>query len=180
MPLRRRAALASLAAVLAGCGSATGPEQSGTTTSTPDTGPETADPTGTDPTYASCDPEFAPTEPLHTAGGIPESLTESAASDYARELERDLVLPPPEERSDGHVSIGTVEVEPVEYGFLVTVPVTGGYYNEASDDDSTVHADLAHYTATYFINENVVRRTKHGDAELDPRDYGEVVVCESG
>lgn len=180
MALHRRAFLASLGVAAAGCASDDAPEptDSATQSGTPSA---TASPTGTEPAYARCDPEIAPTEALHTAGGIPEPLGEPEASSYARELEQDILLPPRNERSDGYVSIGTIEVDTVEHGYLVTVPVTGGYYNKASDDGSTVtvHADLGTHTATYFINEEVVLRAEETNAEPDPRNHGEVVVCES-
>lgn len=172
MALPRRALLSSLAAAaVAGC---VADEPAGSESS-----PTASDsPTGTEPGYASCNPDLLTAEQLDTAGGIPEPLGEPEAGSYARELEQDIALPPPDERDDGYLSIGSNEVETVEYGYLVTVEVTGGYYNQ-TQGTATVHADLGQYIATYFINEQVVRRAKNTTAELDPRQSGEVVVCES-
>lgn len=177
MTLHRRELLASLATVaVAGCGT-DGP--SGTASSKPGSASPTASesPMGTEPGYASCNPDLATIEERHTAGGIPEPLTESNASSYARELEQDILLPPPAER-DGYVSFGSIDAETVHHGYLVTVEVTGGYYNQAGEGTVTVHADLGIHTATSFINEQVVRRAEDTTAELDPRDVGELIVCE--
>lgn len=182
MPLPRRNVLCGIGVVLSGCATTTdGPTESEPTESDSPTRTTTS-PSATEPAHASCDPDAAVTEELDSAGDIPDPLTEDSVAEYVDALERDIVLPPEDETSDGYVSIGTIETETVEYGYLATVPVTGGYYNEASDGTSTttVHADLGQHIATYLINEQVVRRARDTNAELDPRDHGKVVVCESG
>lgn len=178
MALPRRSVLGGVALMFSGCAAPTerDPTESDSPTRT------TTSPSGTEPAYASCDPDVAVAEELDSAGDIPDPLTEDSVAEYVDAIERDIVLPPEDEISDGYVSIGTIETETVEYGYLATVPVTGGYYNEASDETSTatVHADLGQHTATYFVNDQVVRRAEDTNAELDPREHGEVVVCESG
>lgn len=183
MALHRRSLLGSVALLLSGCATVTddGPTESEPTERDSPTRTTTSPP-ATEPAYANCDSVGAVAEELDEPAAIPDPLTEDSVAEYVDGLERDIVLPPEDEISDGYVSIGTIEVETVEHGYLATVPVTGGYYNEASDDDSTVtvHADLGHHVATYFVNEQVVRRARDTTAELDPREHGDVVVCESG
>jgi len=177
MALPRRALLSSLAVAAAGC---TAPDSSEPTaaTASPATGSTTAD-SATEPGYATCDTPAADAEELTTTGGIPDSLSEDTARAYVTAVEKDIVLSAEDGENDGYVSIGSVAVESVEYGYLATVPVTGGYYNEDSDDATeTVHYDLAPHTATYFINDQVLRRAKDATSELDPRKQGEVIVCE--
>lgn len=169
MALHRRAVLASLTPLVAGgCVSRDGSDPTESSTPSPTTEPD----------YASCDSELQSGETLHSAGDIPDDLSEDSAREYAQVLERDVMLPPPEERSDGHVSIGDVRSETVTHGYLVTVEVTGGYFNEVGETP-TVHYDLGAHVSTYFMNEQVVRRARDPTAELDPRDHGEVVVCEA-
>jgi hypothetical protein len=173
--------LGLLAVVLSGCA---GPTDGGPTESDPtegDTPTRTTSPPATEPAVASCDPDVTVAGKLSSVGDIPDTLTEDSVAEYVERLEREIVLPP-DEISGGYVSIGTIETETVDYGYLATVPVTGGYYNEAPEETSTatVHADLGQHIATYFITEQVVRRAEETSAELDPREYGEVVVCESG
>jgi hypothetical protein len=167
MALPRRAALVAIATAVSGCaGSPLG----------------TDSPTPTDPGYISCDPSDVSQNIPKDVAAIPDQLSEESVAAYAEELERAIVLPPEDEISDGYVSIGTVEAEQGERGYTATVPVTGGYYNSTpeSDSESTIHADLGRYTASYFVTGQVVRRVKNATAELDARNHGEVVVCESG
>lgn len=165
MALPRRAVVVAFGAMLGGC-----------------TGPGDLGSTATAPEYVSCDPATVSENIPDETADIPDPLTDGSVTDYVERLEREIVLPPEDEISDGYVSIGTIETETVTHGYLATVPVTGGYYNEASDETSTVtvHADLGQHIATYFVNEQLVRRARDTNAELDPREHGEVVVCESG
>jgi len=171
MALHRRALLASLTAVaVGGCVSREGSEPTDSSTPSPTTEPE----------YATCDPDLNPGETLHSAGEIPEDLSEDSAGEYAQALEEDVVLPPPEERNEGYLGFGEVTAETVEHGYFVTVEATGGYQRGDPEGTATgTHADLGQHIATYFINEQVVRRAEDTTAELDPRDHGETVVCES-
>lgn len=176
MALHRRAFFISLAAVaIAGC---TTDEPVGTPSSTRTESESESPPPATEPGYASCDPEMSPGENLHTAGEIPSNLSERSAKEYAKALEEDIVLPPPEERNEGYLGFGEVTAETVEYGYVVTVEVTGGYQRGDPEGTATgTHADLGQHVATYFMNEQVVRRAEDNTVELDPREAGEVVVC---
>jgi hypothetical protein len=175
--------LGGTAVVLSGCATATdaGPTESDSAARDSPTRTKPSPP-ATEPGYASCGPDTVVAEELDDPAVIPDPLTEDSVAAYVDPLERDIVLPPADDSSDGDISIGTIETEPVEYGYLATVPVTGGYYNEAADGTSTatVHADLGHHVATYFVTEQVVRRARETTAELDPREHGDVVVCEPG
>ncbi|MFW5949167.1 MAG: hypothetical protein ACOCSD_06170 [Halolamina sp.] len=118
MALHRRALLASLAAVVAGgCLSRDGSDPTDSSTASP----------ASEPDYATCDPDLNPGETLHSAGGIPDDLSADRARKYAKAVEEDLVLPPPDERGDGYVSFGEENSETVAHGYLVTIEVTGGY-----------------------------------------------------
>lgn len=180
MALPRRAVLVGVGVALGGC---TGPATSSDTPAGTDdtTTPVDSDtPTPTEPAYLDCD---QPTISKDLPGGvtaIPDSLSEDSVIEYVKRLEECFTLPLEDGEPDGYVSIGTIEVETVEYGYLATVPVTGGYYNREDDDATeTVHVDLAPYTATYVVTEGLVRRAKDSNTELDPREHGEVVVCEN-
>lgn len=175
MALHRRAALVAIGTVISGCAGSPDGEDSPTKTASP-----TDVHTATDPGYLECDRATVSTDLPAEATVVPDPLTEDSVLDYVERLEEFLALPLEDGEPDGYVGIGDVTVETVDYGYLATVPVTGGYYNQESDDSTeTVHYDMAPYTATYFVNERVVRRAEDDTAELDPREYGEVVVCES-
>ncbi|MCT9097341.1 hypothetical protein [Haloarchaeobius sp. HME9146] len=133
--------------------------------------------TGT-PANATCENEFTSPK-IDAAPEFPAALAEAEVSAYVEAVERTLVLPPENQISDGYVSIGTITVESVGYGYLATVPVTGGYYNEAGEGTPTLHADLGHHTAMYFVNQQVLRRTvATGDTEpSDPRESGTLLRC---
>jgi hypothetical protein len=184
MALSRRTVLVALGAALGGC---TAPATTSDTpvetddTATPtDSKTDSETPTATEPAYLDCDRATIAKDLPQEATATPDPLTEDSVLEYVKALEEYLTLPLEDGEPDGYVSIGTIEIERVEYGYLATVPVTGGYYNQEQDDSTeTVHADLAPYTATYFVNEQVVRRAEDSNSELDPRDYGDVVVCES-
>ena len=165
MALPRRALLGSLGVAIVGCTRRDSPGSP-----------------GTEPSYTTCDAGLASTEELHTAGGIPDTLSEDRVREYVTALEKDIVLPPPDDRTSGYLDIGSVSVESVADGYLATVEVTGGYQREAPDGTATgtgTHADLGRHVATYFVNEQVVRRAVDYETELDPREQGEIVVCES-
>lgn len=180
MALHRRALLVALATVLGGCTGTGTPTESPTNTEATATATPSDTATATEPGYLACDGVTISKALPEAATAIPDSLDEERVREYATRLEEYITLPLKDGEPDGYLSIGTVEVEPVEYGSLATVPVTGGYYNYEQDDSTeTVHADLAPYTATYFVSERLVRRAEDSSGELDPRDYGAVVVCES-
>ncbi|MEF8800440.1 MAG: hypothetical protein V5A38_09395 [Halolamina sp.] len=177
MALPRRSVLGGIAVLLAGCTSRDGAVSTDSPSETPT--PTTAP--ATEPGYVTCDPDRVSTVELHTAGGIPDDLSTARVREYAQSLEEDIVLPPPEERADGYVSFGDVTTETVEYGYLATVEVIGGYQrDEVAGTATGTHADLGQHIATYFVTEQVVRRARDTSTELDPRDHGEIVVCESG
>lgn len=181
MALPRRTVLVALGVALGGCAGSDPPSDTATETERESDSPTKTDtPTGTEPAYLHCDGPTVSTTIPTDAAVIPDSLTEESVVEYVERLEEFFALPLEDGEPDGYVSIATVSVETVDYGYIATVPVTGGYYNEADDDTTeTVHHDLAPYTATYFVSEQVVRRAEDANTELDPRDHGEVVVCPS-
>lgn len=179
MALPRRTVLVAVGTVLGGC--AGPPATTDSPTETDETTTDTNSASATEPTYLDCDQPTISKDLPNEATAIPDSVSEDSVVEYVERLEEFVVLPLEDGEPDGYVSIGTVSVETVEYGYLATVPVTGGYYNqEQQDSTETVHADLGIHTATYFVTEQVVRRAEDTNTELDPREHGEVVVCESG
>jgi len=190
MRVPRRAVCAGLAAALAGCVDAApsrggtdptdDPSSEPTTAESPDGQSTTERPTTADPpAYASCD--GAATVGTESLPAIPESLTEARVATYVERVERAVVLPPASERTDGYVQIASVSTEAVLHGFLARVEVTGGYYNQPREGNTTatVHADLGTHVGNYFVNERVVRRIRDDTGASDPRDAGEVLVCEA-
>lgn len=77
---------------------------------------------------------------------------------------------------DGELNVDTTELE---NGFLVRFAVTTAYgYRPEPKTPETVHADLAPYTANYFVsNQRVVRAESEQDTTVDPREVGTEVHC---
>lgn len=83
------------------------------------------------------------------------------------------------------LTIGQVEddpnlpLTPTADGFIVRFPVSPAYgYRDDPGTPDTTHADLAGYTATYFITNGTIRRAKATDGTpVDPREKGTVVTC---
>jgi len=194
MERSRRAVLASVAGVagsFAGCVNSSGRGSEGSTTEsdtepgTSATAPSTATTTATStatatpgtPEYATCTPvlytprDDPPPEP-------PSELTTESVADYVARLEEHLMTPPDDEMTGGWVNIGTPTTEEVPHGFLAYVPMRGGYINEDIGGETTQHADLPHHTASYFVNEHVVRRETEYEERVNPReDTNNVVRC---
>lgn len=128
------------------------------------------------PAYTTCDPEDVLASAPESARNLPDSLTHDSIVAYVESVEPEIVLPPD---SDGYLSVGEVTTESVATGALAEVSVTGGYYNEAKDDDSTetVHYDLPPHTARYFLTRNLVRRVETDGDPADPRREGDLVAC---
>lgn len=105
----------------------------------------------------------------------PDSLTHEQIVTYLETVESDFVLG---SNTDGYVKIGEITTESVAHGYLAQVPVNGGYYNKAKDDNptETIHYDLGTHTTRYFLGEQIVRRVEAGD----PREQGDVIACTSG
>lgn len=189
MAQSRRSLLAVLAAASSGCVSpSTDPNPSGMDAGQPHpaesetdgptaTESTTAEPTGT-PDYATCDRSAVMTPPSDGYRSPPTDLTSERVGEYVMALEKDIVLPAEDERTDGWIDLKSPTVESVAHGYIVYLPVRGGYYNEKVDySTATQHADLSKYTASYFVTERVVRRARGSD-RIDPRKSGEVVVCQ--
>jgi len=179
MALPRRAALVTIGTVLSGCASAPASDDDATEPAS-----ETASPTdvhtATEHGVLHCDRATIEKDLPEEATAVPDTLSEETVTEYVERLEEFVALPLTDGEPDGYVGIGDVTVEAVDYGYVATVPVTGGYYNQESDDSTeTVHYDVAPYTATYFVSEQVVRRAEDDTVELDPREEGEVVACGS-
>lgn len=77
---------------------------------------------------------------------------------------------------EGELNVDTTELE---NGFLVRFDVTTAYgYRPEPKTPETVHADLAPYTANYFISkQRVVRAESEEDTTVDPREVGTEVHC---
>jgi len=185
---RRRAVLASFAGLAGSWSGCIGPSDggSGAATAESDTDSETKPSTTATPTasatpgtpeYATCTGDLsAPREePLPEP---PDDLTTESVADYVAQLEEILLTPPDDEMTGGWVDIRAPTVEEVPHGFLAYVPMRGGYINEDIGGETTQHADLGEHTASYFVNEHVVRREKEYDGRVDPREAtGNVVLC---
>ncbi|NLV11458.1 hypothetical protein GOC74_16135 [Halomicrobium mukohataei] len=172
MEQRRRTLLAGVACFLGGCVSPV------STPDTTDTAPPTATEIPSTPAHATCHPDAIRTPPSGGYPTPPSDLTTERVTEYVTTLERAVMLPPKDERTDGHLALGSPSVETVPEGYLAYVPVHGGYYNmKQADSTVTQHADLARYTASYFLNSHVVRRMDDTD-RADPRTAGTVIVCD--
>lgn len=162
--------------VLSGCisGAETEPAKTSDDTHTDTDSPNTA--SENEPEYTTCTPEEVSVSAPESAQDIPDSLTHDSIVTYVESVERDIVLPAD---TDGYLQIGETTTESVTNGFLAEVPITGGYYNEATDGDSTetVHYDLPPHTSRYFLTRNLVRRVKTQGNTADPRQEGDLLVC---
>jgi len=161
---------------LFGCisGTDTEPEKTPDTTHTDTDSPNVE--SKTEPEYTTCTPEEVIVSAPESAQDIPDSLTHDSIVTYVESVERDIVLP---EDTDGYLQIGETTTESVANGFLADVEVTGGYYNEAKDGDSTetIHYDLPPHTSRYFLMQNLVRRVKTQGNTADPRQEGDLLAC---
>lgn len=177
--MRRRDLLATTSvgvAALAGCFDLSDAKSSETVGANQTTGGDPS-PTasGTRPAYATCETEAVSSTLPESARTIPDSLSHEHIVAYVESVERQIVLPVD---TDGYLNIGDISTESVAHGHLAHVPVTGGYYNEASDDSTeTIHYDVGSYTASYFLTEHLVRRAKARDGSVDPRKQGALIVC---
>lgn len=173
MKLSRRVVLTSVAGVagaFAGC-----------TTSSEDgsdgAGTDTKSETPAMPEYATCTPVLY-TERRDPLPAPPAELTTETVAEYVVDLEETLLTPSEEDMTGGWVDIGTPTVEAVTHGYLAYVPMRGGYINEDIGGETTQHADLGSHTASYFINDQVVRLERAHDERIDPRETtNNVVLC---
>lgn len=101
---------------------------------------------------------------------LPENLSEANVGEYARSFE-ELYQTNYENLDDGGITVGSVVTEMVDHGFVVHIEVESGFVSYG-----TAHADFTPYTASYFINERVVRRFESDDGPVDPREAG-IVRC---
>lgn len=175
--MRRRTVLTATGGVLATLAGCLDQRDGGTTSDPPGSASPTAESTTTPP-YATCDPAAVSPDAPAAAGALPDSLTPDRVVEYAEAVERAFALP---SNGDGYVQIADSAAESVAHGYLVRVPVTGGYYNRAADGTATetVHYDLAPYAARYFVTERVARRTRDTDSPADPREAGTLIACAS-
>lgn len=184
MERRRRSLLTALPAVagaLAGClespsGRNSDPDAAGTDTGSRTDRATTATDAPSTPDYATCDPAAVVTSPDASYPSPPAEQTTERVAEYVETLETAILLPPEDEMTDGWVDIGSVSVDAVDHGFLAYVPVNGGYYNEEMDGSTaTQHADLGRHTASYFLNERVVRRASEQE-RADARE-ADALLC---
>ncbi|WP_439026985.1 hypothetical protein [Haloarchaeobius sp. DT45] len=187
--MHRRTLLSTVGSALslstAGCLSSFGSDSTGRSDpnatadgTTPDDATHTDTPTTGTPGEPTCETEYTAPE-IADAPAFPAHLTEDEIAAYLEAVERTIVLPPESQISEGYVSIGTITVESVDQGYIATVPVTGGYYNEAGEGTATVHADLGTHTATYLVTGQVLKRAKAGGTAtaVDPRESGTLLRC---
>ena len=180
MQQSRRAVLTSVASVagaLAGC--VTQPDRFDGATTDSETGAATptATPTRGTPEYATCTPVLY-TERRDPLPAPPAELATETVAEYVVDLEETLLTPSEEDMTGGWVDIGTPTVEAVTHGYLAYVPMHGGYINEDTGGETTQHADLGSHTASYFVNDQVVRLERAHDERIDPRETtNNVVLC---
>lgn len=135
----------------------------------------------------------APTSPSGSQVDVPpcpdppDSFTSDSASRFAVQFEKAFVARRTIAEQSNVASvqfptlsgIGTSEttVDETQNGYLVHFPSEPAYtYRAGLGSTATVHADMARYTANYYLSRQRILR-KEADRPVDPREDGASVQC---
>ena len=120
---------------------------------------------------------------------LPDSFTSDSASQFAVQFEKAFVarsvlaeqmnVVSVQFPSLSGISASVTTVDETKNGYLVHFPIEPAYtYQADPDSTATVHADMARYTANYYLSHQRILR-KEGEGRIDPRDDGVSVQCPS-